>query len=106
MDFNLLIEDARRDMCSDVHITVGVPPKMRVRGALMDMDFPRLLPVDTDILVKGMMNEAQIDILNEKGEVEWPAYVVNYTMKTQYIARIQKNLVDRLYDSKEINKKY
>ena len=32
---------------SDVHITVGVPPKMRIRGALVNMDYPVLMPQDT-----------------------------------------------------------
>ena len=31
---------------SDLHITVGVPPKMRVNGQLITMDFERLLPPD------------------------------------------------------------
>ncbi|MGN0373893.1 MAG: type IV pilus twitching motility protein PilT [Butyrivibrio sp.] len=66
-----ILRIAKENDASDVHITVGVPPKMRVRGELVDMEFPRLLPVDTDILVKGMMNENQIDILNEKGEVDF-----------------------------------
>ena len=43
---------------------------------------------------------------NSKGLPIWPAYLVNYTQKTQYIARIQKNLVDVLYDSKIINRKF
>ena len=29
---------------SDVHITVGVPPKMRVNGSLVSMEYPVLLP--------------------------------------------------------------
>ena len=32
---------------SDVHITVGVPPKMRVNGALISMDYDRMMPPDT-----------------------------------------------------------
>lgn len=32
---------------SDVHITVGIPPKMRVNGNLITMDYPRMLPDDT-----------------------------------------------------------
>ena len=73
-----ILKIAKENDASDVHITVGVPPKMRVRGQLMDMDFPRLLPVDTDILVKGMMNEAQIDILNEKGEVDFSFSMMSF----------------------------
>ena len=41
---------------------------------------------------------------NEEGEPVWVAHNVNYTTKTQYIYRIRKNLIDKLYDSKEINK--
>ncbi len=73
-----ILKIAKENEASDVHITVGVPPKMRVRGELVDMDFPRLLPVDTDILVKGMMNEAQIDILNEKGEVDFSFSMMSF----------------------------
>ena len=32
---------------SDIHITVGVPPKMRVNGKLVTMNFDRLMPQDT-----------------------------------------------------------
>ena len=35
---------------SDLHITVGVPPKMRVNGQLITMNFERLLPPDTEAL--------------------------------------------------------
>ena len=38
-----LMRIAKDNGASDVHITVGIPPKMRVAGALTDMDFPRLL---------------------------------------------------------------
>ena len=66
-----ILKTAKEHEASDIHITVGVPPKMRVKGRLVDMEFPRLLPVDTDILVKGMMNEKQIDTLNEKGDADF-----------------------------------
>lgn len=40
---------------------------------------------------------------NEEGNPVWVAHNVNYTTKTQYIYRIRKNLIDKLYDAKEIN---
>ena len=40
-----LMRIAKDNGASDVHITVGIPPKMRVAGALTDMDFPRFLPL-------------------------------------------------------------
>ena len=38
-----LLNVAAEHNASDVHITVGVPPKMRVNGDLLDMDYPRLM---------------------------------------------------------------
>lgn len=43
---------------------------------------------------------------DENGEAFWPAQVVNYTNKTQYIFRIKKNLIDDLYNQYEVNEYY
>lgn len=53
---------------SDLHITVGVPPKMRVNGKLITMDFPKMLPADTEKLIPEIMNEKQRIRFEEKGE--------------------------------------
>lgn len=53
---------------SDVHITVGIAPKMRVSGRLMEMNFPRLMPNDTNRLTYGIMNEKQIEEFEKRGE--------------------------------------
>ena len=41
---------------------------------------------------------------DENGNAFWPAQSVNFTTKTQYIFRIKKNQLDKLYESKELNK--
>ena len=53
---------------SDVHITVGISPKIRVNGKLMVMPFPVLLPVDTKRICDSMMNDKQKEHFEEKGE--------------------------------------
>ncbi|MDO4509905.1 MAG: type IV pilus twitching motility protein PilT [Lachnospiraceae bacterium] len=53
---------------SDVHITVGISPKMRVNGKLMVMPFPVMLPPDTKRICDSMMNEKQKECFEEKGE--------------------------------------
>lgn len=53
---------------SDVHITVGISPKMRVNGKLMVMPFPVLLPPDTKRICDSMMNEKQKESFEERGE--------------------------------------
>ena len=42
---------------SDVHITVGVPPKMRVNGELINMDYDRLLPEDSEQIISGVLDK-------------------------------------------------
>ena len=42
---------------------------------------------------------------DERGEACWLSQVVNYTLKTQYIFRVKKNLLDDLTDIKKINDK-
>ncbi len=55
---------------SDVHLSAGISPKMRVNGKLITMDCPKLLPADTlDILVC-IMTEAQRAHFEEKGEYD------------------------------------
>ena len=63
-----MLRIAKERGASDVHITVGVPPKMRVNGHLITMDFPRMLPPDTQELLKEIMNEKQLATFEDKGE--------------------------------------
>ncbi|MDE6748467.1 MAG: type IV pilus twitching motility protein PilT [Lachnospiraceae bacterium] len=55
---------------SDVHITVGVPPKMRVNGNLLTMDYPKMAPADTLEIVLEVMSEVQRERFEERGEYD------------------------------------
>lgn len=63
-----MLRVAKEAGASDLHVTVGVPPKMRVNGKLITMDFPKMLPVDTASLLLEIMNEQQRAKFEEKGE--------------------------------------
>ena len=65
-----ILKEAVKAGASDVHITVGIPPKMRVNGNLVAMPFPRMLPADTVELLIGIMTEAQRDRFEERGEYD------------------------------------
>lgn len=56
---------------SDVHITVGVPPKMRINGALHNMDYPALFPQDTEPIIMSIMDRRRKEIFDENGEVDF-----------------------------------
>ncbi len=65
-----ILKVAKDAGASDVHLTVGIPPKMRVYGNLITMDYPKLLPADTlDILIS-IMTETQRERFEERGEYD------------------------------------
>ncbi len=63
-----IIRSAREASASDVHLSAGVPPKMRIGGELFSMNCSRLSAADMlDILI-GIMPEALRDRFEERGE--------------------------------------
>lgn len=66
-----LLQVAAEHNASDVHITVGVPPKMRVNGDLYDMDFPRLMPNDSEPIIDSILDKRHKAIFDENGEVDF-----------------------------------
>ena len=72
-----ILRKAKDFNASDVHLTVGVPPKMRVNGNLVDMDFPKLGPRDTEIIIKDVMTEEHHERFARKGEVDFSYSITN-----------------------------
>ena len=71
-----LLKIAKELGASDVHMTVGLPPRVRVHGELVDLNYPKLTPTDAENIILSIMNEHQTSIFNEKGEVEF-AFSIN-----------------------------
>ena len=65
-----ILKTAKEAGASDVHLTVGIPPKMRVNGNLITMDYPRSLPADTLEVLLNIMTESQREKFEEKGEYD------------------------------------
>lgn len=65
-----ILARAKEAGASDVHITVGIPPKMRVNGDLLTMEGDRLMPVDTLEIAAQVMNEKQQQRFEENGECD------------------------------------
>jgi twitching motility protein PilT len=65
-----ILSQAKKAGASDVHITVGIPPKMRVNGALVTMDGDKLMPADTMELANNVMNDYQRKRFEEHGEAD------------------------------------
>lgn len=71
MDILDLLTRTIEAKASDLHITVGTPPVMRINGKLVEMDCPKLMPNDTDDIVKQMMTPEQLGKFKEKGELDF-----------------------------------
>lgn len=70
-----LLQAAYALKASDLHITIGIPPKCRVNGELMSLEFPKVLPPDTAQLIEQMITPHYREILNRTGEVDF-AYAI------------------------------
>lgn len=56
---------------SDIHITVGVPPVMRMNGELKKYGKELLLPADTEGMAKAIIPEEMWDQFKERGELDF-----------------------------------
>lgn len=65
-----ILRKAKEAGASDVHITVGISPKMRVNGKLIAMDYPKMLPADTLETLLEIMTENQRNHFEERGEYD------------------------------------
>ena len=72
-----MLRIAKAAGASDVHVTVGIPPKMRVNGKLITMEFDRLMPNDTQQMLMGIMNEEQKKRFEERGEYDMSFSIPN-----------------------------
>ena len=65
-----ILKTAKIAGASDVHLTVGIPPKMRINGDLIDMNYPKLLPPDTEAVLEEVMSAKQKELFSERGEYD------------------------------------
>lgn len=68
--------EAMKLKASDLHLTVALPPMVRINGQLQPLgDRPPLTPEQTREIVLSMITPVQAKILEEKGQVDF-AYVI------------------------------
>lgn len=63
----LVIEEG----ASDLHLTVGVPPTLRIRGRLTKLNVPPLESADTETLARAITSDACFQRVNEEGSVDF-----------------------------------
>ena len=105
-----ILRAAKEAGASDVHLTVGIPPKMRVNGNLITMDYPRMLPADTLEVLVNIMTEVQRERFEERGEYDMSfsipncgRYRVNAYKQRGSLAAVIRVIAFRLPDPAELS---
>ena len=73
MNIEELLEIVDREKASDLHITTGIPPTIRVNGSLMQLNMPALGANESKELVEQLLNKDK-DIYTkflERGEIDF-----------------------------------
>lgn len=89
---NELLIEALEGKASDVHLTVGLPPMMRVNGELTPMREYILKPENTEKLCLGMLNLKQREELIAKGEVDFSYGIPNVSRFRVNVYRQRKSI--------------
>lgn len=71
MNIDQIVEEGLKRVASDIHITVGIPPNLRINGALIHLGEEPLKPEDTERLVREALSEKQFAVLEDKGEIDF-----------------------------------
>ena len=67
---DVLLEVLERD-ASDLHLTVGSPPIIRINGQLERLDYPRLSANDTRELIYSILSQDQRQRLENEWEIDF-----------------------------------
>lgn len=65
------MREAVERRASDIHLTVGVPPTLRINGALVRLNLPPLGPADTLRLFESIAPEERQTYFRQNGEVDF-----------------------------------
>jgi len=66
----LLKKTVEKD-ASDLHITTHIPPRIRIHGSLVSLDYPPLTPTETKTLIYSILTDKQKKIFEEKLELDF-----------------------------------
>lgn len=88
MDIKKILEAATKENASDIHITVGLPPKARVAGKLVDLDFQTITPEKAEQLTRQILNEYWLEKLAKNGEIDLSYIHGNYRYRVSVYIRM------------------
>lgn len=90
LDINEILLQVIEHEASDLHLTVGIPPTVRVHGELVPLDYPKLMPNDTKELIYGILTQEQREQLERNWEHDF-SYALLGKARFRVNAYFQRN---------------
>ncbi|MCD7032909.1 type IV pilus twitching motility protein PilT [Metabacillus sp. GX 13764] len=66
-----ILSTAHERHASDIHLSVGVPPILRINGDLIKLGEKFLVPADTEGMAKAIISKTKWPLFEEKGELDF-----------------------------------
>ena len=77
IDLTAILAFAKDEGASDLHISPGLPPVLRLRGEVRALEMPALSPDDTRIAIYDLLNDDQKRIFEERHDLDFAFEVPN-----------------------------
>lgn len=71
MDIPQLLTFALQESASDLHISAGEPPMLRVHGDMKKVNVPALTAEQAHVLIYDIMNDAQRRVFDERSDIDF-----------------------------------
>jgi len=71
VDLDSLLRDTVERRGSDLHLTAGAPPIVRINGELLPLEYPVLRPENIDNLLRPVLEPQQWEIFKQKYELDF-----------------------------------
>jgi len=81
IELNTLVALAAQQGASDIHLTVGLPPVLRVDGALVNVDEEALSEAEVYHCARQLAGQEQLDELRRSGEADFAVTYCNTRMR-------------------------
>ena len=95
LSMEAILTEAVRRQASDTHLTVGLPPMIRVNGDLMPLSSNILTQSDTEYLCKSMLDKARLQYLAERGEVDRCDCAIKWLDRPRHPSPIRRRITPR-----------
>jgi len=109
VNINKLLEYSIDSGASDLHLSVGSVPMVRINGTMKPLDMDPLLEDDMESIIPQVMDEDQIQVFQEKKEIDFSAsldgkgrFRVNFFNQVKGLAGVFRTIPEVVKDSEEL----